>query len=344
MPENSLLSIDGLQVHFFLDEGTVRAVEGVDLAVARGTTLGLVGESGCGKSVTALAILRLISPPGRIVGGRITLHRPEGDVDLTSLKEDGEAIRRIRGKEISMIFQEPMTSLSPVHTVGNQILEAIELHTPLRRAQARAQAIEVLGHVGIPDPERRYRQYPHELSGGMRQRAMIAMALSCRPALLIADEPTTALDVTIQAQILDLMRRLQAELGMSILLITHDLGVVAEMAREVAVMYWGRIVEQAPTAAVFADPQHPYTRALLRSIPGRGSHRKARLEVIAGSVPDPFERIPGCPFHPRCAEARAGLCDQGEPPPLREIRPGHRVACALRNLTTEGTEGRRRDA
>ncbi|MBM4040702.1 MAG: ABC transporter ATP-binding protein [Planctomycetes bacterium] len=337
-PSHPLLTIADLKVSFFLDEGTVHAVEGVDLAVPRGTTLGLVGESGCGKSVTALAILRLISPPGRIVGGRVVLHRPDADVVLTDLKADGEAIRRIRGKEIAMIFQEPMTSLSPVHTVGNQIREAITLHTPRRGAEAREQAVEVLRHVGIPDPARRYRQYPHEMSGGMRQRAMIAMALSCRPSLLIADEPTTALDATIQAQILDLMRRLQAELGMSILLITHDLGVVAEMASQVAVMYWGRIVEQAPTEAIYADPQHPYTRALLRSIPGRGTRRKARLQVIAGSVPDPFEHLPGCPFHPRCDEARPGVCDAGEPPPLHEVRPGHLVACFRRNPTTEGTE------
>ncbi|HPD14692.1 MAG TPA: ABC transporter ATP-binding protein [Planctomycetota bacterium] len=322
-----LLTIAGLRVSFFLDERTVHAVDGVDLVLPRGKTLGLVGESGCGKSVTAFAILRLVSPPGRIVAGRIVLHRQDGDVVLTDLKEDGEAIRRIRGKDIAMIFQEPMTSLSPVHTVGSQVREAIELHTPKRGAAARDQAVEMLRRVGMPDPDRHYRQYPHEMSGGMRQRAMIAMALSCRPALLIADEPTTALDVTIQAQILELMRTLQAELGMSILLITHDLGVVAETAAEVAVMYWGRIVERAPTAALFDDPQHPYTRALLRSIPGRGTRRKARLQVIAGSVPDPFERIPGCPFHPRCADARRGLCDQGDPPPLVEVNPGHFVAC-----------------
>jgi len=330
LPSSPLLTITGLQVRFFLDEGTVHAVDGVDLVLPRGRTLGLVGESGCGKSVTAFAILRLIAPPGRIVAGRIILHRQDGDVVLTDLKEDGEAIRRIRGKDIAMIFQEPMTSLSPVHTVGSQVREAIELHTPKRGAAARDQAVEMLRRVGIPDPDRRYRQYPHEMSGGMRQRAMIAMALSCRPALLIADEPTTALDVTIQAQILELMRRLQAELGMSILLITHDLGVVAETAAEVAVMYWGRIVERAPTVALFTGPQHPYTRALLRSLPGRGTRRKARLQVIAGSVPDPFERLPGCPFHPRCGDARRGLCDQGDPPPLVEVRPGHFVACHAR--------------
>jgi len=343
-PQKPLLTIEGLKTHFFLDEGTVRAVEGVDLVVPRGTTLGLVGESGCGKSVTAFSILRLISPPGRIVAGRIVLHRRDGDVALTDLKEDGEAIRRIRGREISMIFQEPMTSLSPVHTVGNQIVEAVTLHTPKRGAEARAHAVHMLGRVGIPDPDRRFRQYPHEMSGGMRQRAMIAMALSCRPSLLIADEPTTALDVTIQAQILELMRELQAELGMSILLITHDLGVVAEMAREVAVMYWGRVVERAATQEIYSNPQHPYTRALLRSIPGRGTRRKARLEVITGSVPDPFQALPGCPFHPRCEEARPGRCDCGEAPPLVELSPGHSVACFMRQEKkeeshAEGAEG-----
>jgi len=238
-----IVSIEGLKTHFFLDEGTVRAVEGVDLVIPRGTTVGLVGESGCGKSVTALSILRLISPPGRIVAGKITLHRDGERLVLTDLPDEGKEIRQIRGKEISMIFQEPMTSLSPVHTIGNQIVEAVTLHTPLRGKGAWAHAVEMLGKVGIPDPARRARQYPHELSGGMRQRAMIAMALACRPSLLIADEPTTALDVTIQAQILDLMRDLQSELDMAILLITHDLGVVAEMASEVAVMYCGRIVD-----------------------------------------------------------------------------------------------------
>jgi len=229
-----------------------------------------------------------------------------------------------------MIFQEPMTSLSPVHTVGSQILEAVKLHTAMRGREARAHAVHMLERVGIPDAPRRYGQYPHEMSGGMRQRAMIAMALSCRPSLLIADEPTTALDVTIQAQILELMRDLQAELGMSILLITHDLGVVAEMADEVAVMYLGRIVEHAATDRIFAEPQHPYTRALLKSIPGRETRRKSRLQVIAGSVPDPFERIPGCPFHPRCDKAIAGECNQGEPPPLLELEAGHAVACFVR--------------
>ena len=346
-----IVSIEGLKTYFFLDEGTVRAVEGVDLVIPRGTTVGLVGESGCGKSVTALSILRLISPPGRIVAGRITLHRDGQSVVLTDLPEEGREIRQIRGKEISMIFQEPMTSLSPVHTIGDQIVEAVTLHTPLRGKRAWAHAVEMLARVGIPDPSRRAKQYPHELSGGMRQRAMIGMALACRPSLLIADEPTTALDVTIQAQILDLMRQLQADLDMAILLITHDLGVVAEMASEVAVMYCGRIVEHAPTAAIYSNPLHPYTQALLRSIPGRGTDRKSRLHVIRGSVPEPFERVPGCPFHPRCELAEAGVCDVGEAPPLLEARPGHCVACHRVEEThhrdaedTERTRGAGQDA
>ncbi|MFP4057698.1 MAG: ABC transporter ATP-binding protein [Candidatus Brocadiia bacterium] len=326
-----LLTIRDLKTSFFLDEGTVCAVDGVDLDVPRGTTVGLVGESGCGKSVTALSVLRLISEPGRIVEGQILLHQDGREVDLARLDAEGQAIRRIRGEEIAMIFQEPMTSLSPVHTVGNQIVEALRLHTRMTRREASAYAQDMLQRVGIPDAARRARQYPHELSGGMRQRAMIAMALCCHPALLIADEPTTALDVTIQAQILELMRDLQDEFAMSILLITHDLGVVAEMARQVAVMYLGRVVEQADSQRIFAHPQHPYTRALMRSIPGRGARRKARLATITGSVPDPFARIPGCPFHPRCQEAEAGLCDAGEPPPLLELDPGHGVACLVRH-------------
>jgi len=264
---DALLSIRGLRTHFFLDEGTVRAVDGVDLDVRRGRTLGIVGESGCGKSVTAFSILRLVARPGRIVDGDVTLHRDSGRVALTELDEDGPEIRDIRGAEIAMIFQEPMTSLSPVHTVGSQIVEAVRLHTDLRGANARARAVEVLGHVGIPDPATRFRQYPHEMSGGMRQRAMIAMALSCRPSLLIADEPTTALDVTIQAQILELMRDLQAETGMSIMLITHDLGVVRKVADSVCVMKDGDIVEDGPAERIFADPQHDYTRHLLDSEP-----------------------------------------------------------------------------
>ena len=327
-----LLEIDNLRTHFFLDEGTVRAVDGVDLAVPRGSTVGIVGESGCGKSVTAFSILRLLDPPARIVSGRIVLHRdgPGRDVVLTDLGADGEAIRQVRGKEISMIFQEPMTSLSPVHTVGNQIQEAVRLHLAVTAREAADRAVEMMSHVGIPDAARRFRSYPHEMSGGLRQRAMIAMALVCRPALLIADEPTTALDVTVQAQILDLMRRLQAEFGMSILLITHNLGVVAEMTDTVAVMYRGRIVERAATRELFAHPLHPYTVALRRSIPAMSKTRKSRLHTITGSVPGPFEMIPGCPFHPRCDEAVPGRCDVAAYPPLAEVRPGHWTACLVR--------------
>ncbi|HEX2950369.1 MAG TPA: ABC transporter ATP-binding protein [Armatimonadota bacterium] len=332
-----LLTIDNLQVQFNLDEGVVRAVDGINLTIPRGTTVCLVGESGCGKSVAALSILRLVAPPGRIVSGKITLHQENGSVDLTALGDESEAIRRVRGEAISMIFQEPMTSLSPVHTIGNQIVEMIQLHTGLRKAAAKAQAIDIMGRVGIPEATRRFQQYPYEMSGGLRQRAMIAMALSCTPSLVIADEPTTALDVTIQAQILELMRTLLCELGMSILLITHDLGVVAEMAHQVAVMYLGRIVETGPVNAIFADPQHPYTRALLNSIPGR-SPRKSALQAIPGSVPGPLQQIPGCPFHPRCAERVAGLCDVGACPQLFTVSPEHQTACFVRQREREAAE------
>jgi peptide/nickel transport system ATP-binding protein len=324
-----LLTINNLHVHFYLDEGVVRAVDGFDLTIPRGATVCLVGESGCGKSVAALAILRLLSPPGRIVNGAITLQREAGRVELTTLGDESAAMRRIRGKEIAMIFQEPMTALSPVHAIGNQILEMVLLHSGLKHAAAKARAINIMERVGIPDAARRFRQYPYEMSGGLRQRVMIAMALSCAPSLLIADEPTTALDVTLQAQILALLRELQCELGMSLLLITHDLGVVAEMAQQVAVMYLGRIVEQAPLHAIFTDPQHPYTRALLNSMPGRAS-RKAALSAIPGFVPSPFQHIPGCPFHPRCAERVTGLCDQGGCPQLQPATPEHMVACFVR--------------
>ena len=326
-----LLTIHNLRTYFFLDEGTVRAVDGVCLQIPRGKTVAIVGESGCGKSVTAFSILRLVSPPGQIVSGEIVFHRSDGDVVLTNLEEDGKAIREIRGKEIAMIFQEPMTSLSPVHTVGKQIMEAVRLHTQMRKTEAKSHAIHMMEQVGIPNPKGRFEQYPHEMSGGLRQRTVIAMALACQPALLIADEPTTALDVTIQAQILALMRDLQAEFGMSILLITHDLGVVAEMADEVAVMYMGREVEQAPMEQLLTNPQHPYTQALLQSVPGRGTQPKAKLKVISGSIPGPFQKIQGCAFHPRCQEAIAGVCNQGEAPPLLELRSQHHVACIARH-------------
>jgi oligopeptide/dipeptide ABC transporter ATP-binding protein len=333
-----LVTIEGLKTHFALDEGTVQAVDGVDLSVPRGRTLGVVGESGCGKSITAFSLMRMLASPGRIVAGTITLNHPEGTaIRLTDLEEDGEEMRAIRGRDIAMVFQEPMTSLSPVHTVGSQIVEAVRLHMDLGKAQARQHAVDIMRRVGVPDPERRFGEYAHELSGGLRQRAMIAMALSCRPALLIADEPTTALDVTIQAQILALMRQLQAELGMAILLITHDLGVVAQMAHDVAVMYLGRVVESGSVQQIFDDPQHPYTQALLRSLPGTHvGERKAELEVIEGSVPDPFERLPGCPFAPRCREAEVGLCDVGERPALTQVSPGHTTACLRRRGGGEG--------
>ena len=325
-----LLSIKNLHTHFFLDEGTVRAVDGVDLQIPRGKTLCLVGESGCGKSITAFSLLQMIQRPGQIVDGQITLHRENGPVELTGLPADGKEMRNIRGSEIAMIFQEPMTSLSPVHNVGSQIAEAILLHTECDKKEAKERAVHIMDRVGIPDATRRYEAFPHELSGGLRQRAMIAMALSCRPTLLIADEPTTALDVTIQAQILALMRELQEELGMAILLITHDLGVVAQMADEVAVMYWGRIVEYGEVRKIFQRPEHPYTAALMRSLPGLHVERQSELEAIRGSVPDPFEALYGCAFHPRCDEYRQGLCDVGERPLLHEIETDHLSACLLR--------------
>ncbi len=307
----------------------MRAVDGVTMDIPRGKTVGIVGESGCGKSVTAFSALRLVSSPGRIVAGEIVLHRPDREIYLTNLDEEGEDIRAIRGHEIAMIFQEPMTSLSPVHTVGFQIVEAIRLHLDLRGEEARALAVNMLDRVGIPDAKRRFAQYPHEMSGGMRQRVMIAMALSCRPSLLIADEPTTALDVTIQAQILDLMRDLQDEFQMSIMLITHDLGVVAEMSDEVAVMYMGRIVEHAATEEIFENPKHPYTQALMESIPGMIRARKTRLQTIRGSVPDPYTQLQGCPFHPRCESAQDGVCNTGDRPELLSVGDGHGAACVL---------------
>ncbi len=326
-----LLAIDNLKTHFFLDEGTVRAVDGVTLTIPRGKTVGIVGESGCGKSITAFSVLRLISHPGKIVEGSVVLNTDGRPRVLTDMAEDGREIRDIRGNQIAMIFQEPMTSFSPVHTVGNQIAEVFRLHRGMGGKEARRETVKIMERVGIPDAARRFDQYPFEMSGGLRQRSMIAMGLACRPALLIADEPTTALDVTIQAQILELMRELQDELHMSILLITHDLGVVAEMADEVGVMYMGRIVEYAGVHEIFENPQHPYTRALMESIPGRAADRKTALKTIRGSVPDPFSSITGCPFHPRCDEAVAGKCDAGERPPLLETRPGHRNACLIRH-------------
>jgi peptide/nickel transport system ATP-binding protein len=321
-----LLEVRGLKTHFFLDEGTVHAVDGVDLVVHRGRTLCIVGESGCGKSVTAHSILKLVEPPGRILEGRILLHRPDGVVDLAALDPKGAEICSIRGNDIAMIFQEPMTSLSPVHTIGHQMIETLLLHKAMTQEQARQHSIRLLGRVGIPRPEQRIDCYTFQLSGGMRQRAMIAIALACSPSLLIADEPTTALDVTTQAQILDLMLELQAELGMSIMFITHDLGVVAEIADEVAVMYLGEVVEIGPVDAVFHDPRHPYTRALLRSIPTLENEQD--LESIRGMVPDPYNRPRGCLFHPRCDSFMAGRCDAVAPPYVG-VGDGRSARCLL---------------
>ena len=313
-----LLAIEDLEVGFETGAGPVPVVRGVDLRVEAGRTVALVGESGCGKSVTALAVLGLLDAPGRVRSGRI-LFRGR---DLVPLPQ--EELRRIRGRHIAMVFQEPMTSLNPVFRVGEQIGEVLRIHLGMDAEAAREETIALLRRVGIPSPERRVDSYPHELSGGMKQRVMIAMALACRPDLLIADEPTTALDVTIQAQILALLRELQEELGMAVLLITHNLGVVAHTAQEVAVMYAGRIVERSPVRELFEEPAHPYTRALLRALPGRG---RGRLEAIPGSVPAPLEVPPGCPFADRCPEALPHCA--GSPPPRVELRPGHDARCWL---------------
>jgi len=314
-----LLEVRNLHTVFDTDDGLVRAVNGVSFPVKSGETLGVVGESGCGKSVTAFSIMRLIpSPPGRITEGEIRFRGR----DLLSLPE--EEMRRLRGNDISMIFQEPMTALNPVYTVGDQIGEAVRVHRKVGKKEARERSLEMLEQVGIPSPRQRLDEYPHQLSGGMRQRVMIAMALACRPALLLADEPTTALDVTIQAQILDLLQRLQEEMGMSIVLITHDLGVVAEVADRVAVMYGGRVVEQAPVRELFASPKHPYTIGLLESIP-RMSDDTERLRVIPGTVPPPVALPPGCTFHPRCP-FRYERCVSAEPE-LEDVASSHRVRC-----------------
>jgi oligopeptide/dipeptide ABC transporter ATP-binding protein len=337
MNENNrepLIEVKDIKVYFYLDEGTVRAVEGVSFDIQRGETLGVVGESGCGKSVTSQAIMRIVPSPGKIVQGDILFHRYHQNgysemIELTQLDPRGSQIRNIRGNEIAVIFQEPMTSLSPVHTIGNQIMEVIMLHQKVDQAQARATAIEMLAHVGLPQPELRIDAYPHQLSGGMRQRAMIAMALSCHPSLLIADEPTTALDVTTEAQILELMKRLQQEFGMAIMFITHNLGVIAEMADNVVVMYLGKEVELASVDDIFYDPYHPYTRALLRSIPRIGRKSRQRLHTIAGVVPDPYNIPKGCPYHPRCQEYKAGVCRSDEEIPFVQVKPGHWVRCWL---------------
>jgi peptide/nickel transport system ATP-binding protein len=328
---DTLLEVKDLHIHFFTKEGVVKAVDGVDLTIERGKTLCLVGESGCGKSVTCRAFLKIIHPPGKIVSGQLLYHRPtpygaSETVDIAQMDAKGRDIRKIRGKEIAMIFQEPMSSISVMHTIGNQIIEMIRLHTDATEKEARDRAIELLRLVEIPKPERLIDEYAFRLSGGMRQRAMIAMALSCNPTLLIADEPTTALDVTTQAQILDLMRSLQEEYNMGLLFITHDLGVVAEIADDVAVMYLGRVVEQSDVNTIFHNPKHPYTRALLESIPRIGTVRN-ELNPIEGMVPSPFRRPNGCTFHPRCRE-RIEPCNRIIPE-LTQLEENHRVRCLL---------------
>ena len=326
-PDGPLLEIRCLKTHFHGRSGVTRAVDGVDLVVRRGKTLGLVGESGSGKSVTARSIMRLIkTPPGKIEAGEMLFRRPGGIVDLARLEASGETMRQIRGGEIAMIFQEPMTSLNPIYTVGSQIAEAVRLHQGLARAPARERAQAMLEKVQIGNPEQRLGEYPHQLSGGMRQRVMIAMGLSCNPSMLIADEPTTALDVTVQAEILDLLRRLQDELGTGIILITHNLGVIAQTADEVAVMYLGKLVECAEVKTFFASPLHPYSIGLLNSVPVFG-RRKKRLDSIGGRIPESTAEVRGCAFAPRCGR-RKDECDR-ETPALKDVGGGHQVACWL---------------
>ncbi len=339
---NVLAEVKNLRTYFYLAEGVVRAVDGVDLVIRPGRTLGIVGESGCGKSVTALSLMQLVPSPGRIESGEITYYKTVREtkstamadvVNIADLKPNSPEMRAIRGDQISMVFQEPMTALLPVRTVGSQIIEAITLHQQVSKEEARERAISILARVKLPNPDRIVDTYPFQLSGGMRQRAVIAMALSCNPRLLIADEPTTALDVTTEAQILDLMRDLQQEFNMAIMYITHNLGVIAEMADEVAVMYMGKVVEETDVMTAFKSPLHPYTRALLRSIPqlddvlARAGQKK-RLETIKGMVPDPYSVLPGCSFHPRCPRYMPGVCDKVAPEVI-EVESGHTVRCHL---------------
>ena len=329
---NPLLDIKNLKVAFFLREGKVQAVDGITLQIPRGRVIGLVGESGCGKTVASKAILR-IEYPAVIEAGEMLFHRTADGADPTPIKlheldPRGEEMRAIRWKEISMIFQEPMTSFGPMHTIGNQIEEALMLHEAVSEKEAREKAVEALNNVKMPRPSVVMDQYPHQLSGGMRQRAMIAMALSCRPSLLIADEPTTALDVTTEAQILELLKERQQVLGMSILYITHNLAVIAQIADEIIVMYLGKIVERSRVEILFYGPKHPYTRALLGSIPRVDQDPHGRLTAIEGAVPDPYSRPQGCPFHPRCPEFMKGICDVKEPQPV-SLPDGSSVSCFL---------------
>jgi oligopeptide/dipeptide ABC transporter ATP-binding protein len=325
---NNILTIDNLRVHFELDEGIVEAVGGISLAIKRGRTLAIVGESGCGKSVTAYSILKLIQKPGKIVNGKVSLYPQDREpIEITALDEKSAVLYEVRGGYISMIFQEPMTALSPVHTVGNQISEALRLHNTKNYSKSEIfdAACEILTKAGITRAESVMAMYPHQMSGGMRQRAVIAMAMVTKPELLIADEPTTALDVTLQAQIIGLIRQLSREFNTSNLLITHDLSVVAQTADDVAVMYLGHIVEQASVRRIIKHPMHPYTMALMASLPGLEKNK--RLIPIKGSVPRPFDKPLGCPFHPRCQYAKQGLCDVGAMPQLQEKTEGHHTAC-----------------
>jgi len=350
---DAIVSVRDLRVEFQTPVGLVRALNGVSFDVPRGKVIGIVGESGCGKSVTARAIMQIIERPGKITEGSIEFNRQSeeeaaaeilsdtgdtqaatrsGGIDIARLDPNSPTMRKIRGAEIAMIFQEPMTSLNPVYTVGSQIQEAILLHQTDDKNQAWDQSVDMLRQVGMPNPERIAKSYPHELSGGMRQRAMIAMALSCHPSLLIADEPTTALDVTTEAQILALMRQLKSDIGMSIMFITHSMGVVAQLCDEVIVMYLGRVVERASVDEIFYNPKHPYTRSLLRSIPRIGAEEHAPLEVIKGSIPDPYQKVPGCTFHPRCPDYMEGICETVVP--VETVLAGptrHTVRCHLYN-------------
>ena len=326
--DNVLLRVRDLKTYFFSREGTLRAVDGVSFDVHRGETLGIAGESGCGKSVTAQSILRIVPRNGRIVNGEILLQTDAGVVDLAKLDGKGKQVRSIRGAQVSMVFQEPMTAFSLAYTIGNQIMEAIRLHQDCDKADARARAVDMLRRAGMPNPEQTIDAYPFAISGGMRQRAMIAMALSCHPSLLIADEPTTAVDVTIQAQVLELMKELQQELNMSLIIITHDLAVIAELCDRVMVMYLGRDVESAPVKDIFTTPKHPYTVGLLNSIPRLGEGSAHAIEAIGGSVPSPYDMPSGCAFHPRCPHLLQDTCDR-EFPAVQAVGPGHTVRCYL---------------
>jgi len=331
-----LLSVSNLHTEFVLDEGTIRAVDGVSFEVQAGQVVGIVGESGCGKSATVKSVLRIIEKPGRISGGEIVYRKPgSAPVDLLKLDQRSKALRNIRGGEIALIPQEPMAAFSPVHSIGNQIIEAIRLHQDVGKKAAHDIAVASLAEVGMPNPAESMKSYSWELSGGLRQRAMIGMALSCRPSLLIADEPTTAIDVTTQAQVLELLRKLQQQHHSSIIFITHDLGVIAQIADHVVVMYLGRVMESASVDDIFHHPQHPYTRALLQSIPTINSDNRSRLPTIDGAIPHPFNRPRGCPFYSRCGEAMSGICDKSPPEPV-SISENQLVSCFKFQSTVAG--------